>query len=104
MVFKILPPENIDVQFDATFGAPRCYSFGSICDSVWFLAGSGTNEINQPNTIDGCADGSSSGSVSLQIKRLIVRSGDGEEHDPSRTLIAGEKATIIATGEYRMQL
>lgn len=49
-MFKILPPGDPNNRFDSSFGAPRCYSFGSICDSAWFLAGAGTNEINQPNT------------------------------------------------------
>ena len=41
--------------------------------------------------------------MSIQIKRVIVRSGDAaEEHNPSQALMAGEKATIVATGEYRM--
>ena len=36
------------------------------------------------------------------IKRVIVRSGEGAQHNPSEPLTIGQTATIIATGEYNI--
>ncbi|MEM7350648.1 MAG: sialidase family protein, partial [Acidobacteriota bacterium] len=47
--------------FNAGLGAPACLTPGSSCDSTTLLVGRDGNgpEPNQPNTLDGCADGTS---------------------------------------------
>ncbi|MEM7349176.1 MAG: reprolysin-like metallopeptidase [Acidobacteriota bacterium] len=47
--------------FDSGLGVPACALVGSSCDSTTLLVGRDGNgpEPNQPNTLDGCADGTS---------------------------------------------
>ena len=51
-----------DAIFDGGLGVPRCDTPGSTCESGDLLVGRGTvspAESNQPNTLDGCTDGTS---------------------------------------------
>eukprot|EP00956_Cyclotella_meneghiniana_P028096 scaffold64738_cov66-Cyclotella_meneghiniana.AAC.1 len=86
-------------SFDGQFGAPRCSGAASSCDSGWSLingrgTSSGNQEQNQPNTIDGCSDGSD-GFGYYWVRRIVVSSGSS---DP---LVPGETATITASVRWK---
>eukprot|EP00804_Cyclotella_cryptica_P000809 CCRYP_001065-RH/>CCRYP_001065-RH protein AED:0.36 eAED:0.37 QI:557/0.33/0.5/1/0/0/4/0/539 len=68
--------------YDHTLGAPRCNSTGSECSSGTLLVGRGTlsggNELNAPNTIDGCVDGNGGSYKNDEsIEGVTVRSVSG---------------------------
>jgi hypothetical protein len=79
--------------YDAALGAPRCAQVGASCDTgaqiVRFRDGIGP-EPNQPNTLDGCADGvrsSPGGSGSVDRIRLATTGG---------TFAPGRKVVVTA--------
>lgn len=58
-------------------------------------------------SIDGCIDFNSvtPGNPDVyNIERVIVRSGEGVEHNPIEALTIGKIATIIATGANRIPM
>lgn len=66
-------------QYDPSLGAPNCIEVGSSCTSGDLLDGKATNiELNAPNTLDTCTDGSS-GSYHFDesIDRVIVSAVGG---------------------------
>ncbi len=68
-----------DAVYDAALGAPQCAVAGSSCDTQGLVdgrAGLGP-EPNQPNTLDGCADGTSGTYHSDESNdRVVVRTLD----------------------------
>src|SRR5262249_32884407 len=61
----------------STFKTPVCNVVGNACDSGTLLSGSGSTEINQPNTIfNSCQDGSGTGHFA-QISSIRVSTLDG---------------------------
>ena len=65
--------------FDGGLGAPRCTTVGSSCDSNNLAAGRANlgPESNQPNTLDGCADGTSGSYQSDEsLENIVVRTLD----------------------------
>eukprot|EP00956_Cyclotella_meneghiniana_P026890 scaffold59234_cov56-Cyclotella_meneghiniana.AAC.1 len=89
---RIGPQEAL---FDSDFGAPRCKTIATSCDTGSLVIGRGTmssGESNYPNTIDGCADGNSGSFHSDESNdRIVVKSSGGG------ALRAGNLATIEAT-------
>jgi hypothetical protein len=76
--------------YDATLKVPVCAQVSSVCDSTALLQGRGSAlgpELHQPNTLDGCADGTS-GSAAEQIHWIRVSRPDGTP------LEAGKNARI----------
>ncbi len=68
--------------YDAGLGTPACAAVGSSCDSVALLDGRHDNgpEPNQPNTLDGCADGTSGSYHSDESNdRIVVSTLDGAD-------------------------
>ena len=96
-----LAESRLSASYDSVFGAPSCSSYSSSCDtgsSLIARRGSGLNwepELNHPNTIDGCQDGSSE-IDSYYVHRIVVRSG-GYNSPQNAPLRSGDRATIIAT-------
>eukprot|EP00984_Skeletonema_dohrnii_P033572 scaffold30519_cov162-Skeletonema_dohrnii-CCMP3373.AAC.1 len=83
-------------SYDESFGAPRCSSFGSVCDSQGLLNGrgnvSGGNEPNQPNTLNSCTD-SSHGTYHYDesVDKIVV------SNNIARLMTEGDTVTITAT-------
>jgi subtilisin family serine protease len=66
--------------YDATLRVPVCAQISSVCDSTALLQGRGPYsgpEPHHPNTLDGCADGSSSSADVEQIRWIKVSNADG---------------------------
>ncbi|WP_233261806.1 Ig-like domain-containing protein [Vitiosangium sp. GDMCC 1.1324] len=68
--------------YDATWKVPVCTQSSNVCDSESLLQGRGAyvygSELHQPNTLDGCADGTgSSYSQTEQIRWLRVSGVNG---------------------------
>ncbi len=69
-----------DAVYDAGLGAPKCNVAGSECDSNDLLDGRANlgPEVNQPNTLDSCTDGTSGTYHSDESNdRIVVRTLDG---------------------------
>ncbi len=71
-----------NAHYDPDLGAPRCDTNTSRCDTQNLLQGRGPAagpELNAPNTLDGCADGSGSGYQTFEsIERIRVIRLDGK--------------------------
>ena len=80
--------------FDSGLGVPACAIAGSSCDSLALLdgvAGAGP-EPNQPNTLDGCADGTSGSYHSDESNdRIVVSTLDGAD------MVEGATVRVDAT-------
>jgi hypothetical protein len=76
--------------YDAILKAPSCTTAADYCDSGRLLDGKGSSEPNKPNTLDGCADGTSGTyhSSTLSIDRIRVSRPDGTN------LAAGKRVRI----------
>ncbi len=75
--------------YDGGLGAPRCSVAGSSCDSVALLDGvaNAGPEPNQPNTLDGCADGTSGSYHSDESNdRIVVSTLDGADMTEGATV------------------
>ena len=73
-------PQN--AVYDAGLGAPACAIAGSSCDSQALVDGvaNAGPEPNQPNTLDGCADGTSGSYHSDESNdRIVVSTLDGAD-------------------------
>ncbi|MEM7354061.1 MAG: M36 family metallopeptidase [Acidobacteriota bacterium] len=80
--------------FDAGLGVPACSVVGSSCDSSTLVDGRHTKgpEPNQPNTLDGCADGTSGTYHSDESNdRIVVSTLDGSD------MVAGATVQVEAT-------
>mmetsp|Transcript_2032 Transcript_2032/g.4441 ORF Transcript_2032/g.4441 Transcript_2032/m.4441 type:complete len:781 (-) Transcript_2032:143-2485(-) len=66
--------------------APSCLEVGAPCDSGDLLEGSGVSERNTfSDTLDGCADGASGGTISFgSVQKITVSSADGGELQEGR--------------------
>ena len=104
---KTLPPTTSvkggpqQASFDSDLGVPRCAMYGSECDSLDLLDGrglmNGGNEINVPNTLDSCRDGSSGiYGNDESMNKIVVRSGDIDGAGSGLDMVEGERATISA--------
>ena len=94
--------EESAASFDGALGGPFCDFYSSQCSSVNLLNGrgymEGGYESNQPNTIDGCADGSYGlYREDESIDKIVVRSGGIDGSGSGSDLEAGKLATIVAT-------
>ena len=70
--------------YDPTFKTPVCSVVGNACDSGTLLEGSGSTELNQPNTINNaCADGSGTGHIAT-IRSIKVSTIDGSPLAPGK--------------------
>ncbi len=68
-------------EYDATLRVPVCAEISSVCDSTALLKGRGPYlgpELHHPNTLDGCADGTTGTSLPEQIRWIKVSTVDGE--------------------------
>jgi len=75
--------------YDAGLGAPACSVAGSSCDSTTLLEGRGTvgPESNQPNTLDGCTDGTSGSYQSDESnERIVVSTLDSSDFEAGKTV------------------
>ena len=86
--------------YSGSLGAPACQSLGSGCDSGTLLNSRGTlspAEPNQPNTLDSCTDGTrGTYHDDESLDRLVVRTADGGNFAPGKTVIV--EATVWAYG------
>ncbi|MCP4845930.1 MAG: exo-alpha-sialidase, partial [Actinomycetia bacterium] len=93
LVFAVLGAPQ-DAVYNSTYQAPACLAVGSSCDSTTLLDGRGTMgpEIDQPNTLDGCPDGTGgSYHVDESNDRIVVKTLDGSR------LTAGATVQVDAT-------
>ncbi|MEM9555024.1 MAG: PepSY domain-containing protein [Acidobacteriota bacterium] len=87
--------------FDAALGAPRCSVAGTECDSVGLLEGRANlgPEANQPNTLDGCTDGTSGSYQSDESnERIVVRTLDGFDFTEGATVEIAATVWAYSTG------
>jgi hypothetical protein len=83
------PEPIVQASFDGTFRTPTCQTIGSGCSSGGLLAGSGSTEANQPNTLaNGCSDGG--GTHAALVEAIQIRTFDGSQ------LAAGKLLTVEA--------
>lgn len=80
-------PALANALYNPTLGAPFCAGIGASCDSGTLLERSGhmtPPEANQPNTVDGCLDGSESLKhlKDESIERIVVSTVDGQPMVP----------------------
>ena len=83
-----------DAVFNSGLGVPACLVAGSECDSLALLDGRANlgPESNQPNTLDGCADGTSGSYHSDESNdKVVVSTLDGGNFS------AGDTVTVTAT-------
>lgn len=84
-----------DAVYDDNLGAPKCSSVKSFCDSYTLLEGRAATlgpELNTPNTLDDCQDGTFGiYKDDESIERIFVHTVDGSD------LVAGAKVKIEAT-------
>ncbi|WP_375764752.1 Ig-like domain-containing protein [Archangium gephyra] len=78
--------------YDAALKAPACTLTSDYCDSGRLLNGMGSYETNNPNTLDGCTDGTAYNyhSSTVSIDRIRVSRPDGTK------LAAGKRVRIDA--------
>ena len=80
--------------YSASYGAPFCQGSNTLCSSATLLEGRANNP-NEPNTIDGCADGTDTAFDYESVKQIVV-----EAVKAGNELRGGElvniKATVIA--------
>jgi serine protease AprX len=100
----ILPPGQNgpqDAVYDAGLGTPACAVAGSSCDSTTLVNGRATlgPEPNQPNTLDGCADGTSGSYHSDESNDAIVVSTlDGLNFSEGATVQVDATVYAYSTG------
>ena len=76
----------VTATYDSTFKTPVCNIAGSACDSGSLLHGSGSTELNQPNTLfNSCSDGSGSGHIAA-VESIRVSTIDGSALAPGKTV------------------
>ncbi|MCP5029907.1 MAG: exo-alpha-sialidase, partial [Actinomycetia bacterium] len=83
-----------DAVYNSTYQAPACLTAGNGCDSTTLLDGRSTvgPEINQPNTLDGCPDGTGGSYHHDESNdRIVVTTLDGSQ------LAAGATVQVDAT-------
>jgi subtilisin family serine protease len=75
-------------RYDPVLKVPRCDIYTNLCDSLQLLRGRGPvgPELNAPNTLDGCLDGSAAGTFhqTESIDRIRVFSLDGKPLAPGK--------------------
>ncbi|HPR64162.1 MAG TPA: hypothetical protein PK014_08050, partial [Thermoanaerobaculia bacterium] len=77
--------------YDPAILAPACMTPVGMCDSINLLESrdniTGQSELNQPNTIDACADGSmGTFHQDKSVDRISVRTLDGKVFSPGKTI------------------
>ena len=90
-----------DADYDAGLGAPACAIRGSSCDSTTLVDGRASlgPEPNQPNTLDGCADGTSGTYHSDESNdRIVVFSLDGQDFREGQTVQIDATVWAWSTG------
>jgi Carboxypeptidase regulatory-like domain/Bacterial Ig-like domain (group 2) len=81
----------VQAVYDPALKAPACHDITSGCDSAMWLAGSGSTESNQPNTIaNSCPDGSGSGHSAI-VDSIVIHTTDGS------ALVAGRHFLVEAS-------
>lgn len=81
--------------YSSTFGAPACEGINHKCDSEDLLVGRHT-EVNGPNTIDTCEDGSSVDNEYESVSAIVVQTVGGESFPLRGGSLVSIKATVIA--------
>ena len=81
--------------YSSTFGAPACEGMNYKCDSGSLLVGRHT-EVNGPNTIDTCDDGSSVDIEYESVSAIVVETVGGESFPLRGGSLVSIKATVIA--------
>ena len=86
-----------DAVYNSGLGAPACLTPGTECDTNGLVTGRASlgPESNQPNTLDGCADGTSGSYQNDESnERIIVRTLDGFDFAEGATVEV--EATVYA--------
>jgi subtilisin family serine protease len=77
-----------NARYDPVLKAPRCDTVAERCDTRTLVQGRGPgNELNAPNTLDGCVDGTNN-ALSESIAAIRVIGGDGT------ALAAGKRVRV----------
>ncbi len=87
--------------YDAGRGAPACATLGSSCDSLALLDGvsDAGPEPNQPNTLDGCADGTSGNYHDDESNdRIVVSTLDSSDFSEGATVQIDATVYAWSTG------
>jgi len=90
-----------DAVYDPALGAPKCAIAGNECDTVGLVDGrDGVGpEPNQPNTLDGCADGTSGTYHNDESNdRLVVKTLDGYDFSVGATVQIDATVWAWSTG------
>ena len=87
--------------YDSVLGAPKCALPGSSCTSTSLLDGRGTvgPELNQPNTVDACVDGTSGTYHADESNdRIVVSTLDGYDFAEGATVRIDATVWAWSTG------
>ncbi|HEX8704107.1 MAG TPA: Ig-like domain-containing protein [Myxococcaceae bacterium] len=93
--FTVAQPGS--ATFDPVLGVPACPAGASVCDSASLLQGRGPKgpELNAPNTLDGCADGTyNSPYYHDQIRWIRVSRPDGLPFTAGRRVLVEVAAEV----------
>jgi lipopolysaccharide export system protein LptA len=96
------PEPIVQASFDGSFRTPACQTIGSGCSSGGLLAGSGSTEANQPNTLaNGCSDGG--GTHAALVEAIQIRTFDGSQLAAGK-LLAVEAVLRLSVPSGRVRL
>jgi len=96
------PEAIVQAAFDGSFRTPTCQTIGSGCSSGGLLAGSGSTEANQPNTLaNGCSDGG--GTHAALVEAIQIRTFDGS-HLAAGKFVAVEALLRLSVPSGRVRL
>jgi hypothetical protein len=103
-VSQAAAPPLLTAVYDPALQAPVCNDVGVACDSGTLLAGSGSTELNQPNTLfNSCSDGVGAGHFGL-VSFIRVSSVDGAALGPGKTVLISVSPAGSTAGTHHVYL
>nr|HPR65020.1 hypothetical protein [Thermoanaerobaculia bacterium]HXK69244.1 hypothetical protein [Thermoanaerobaculia bacterium] len=103
------PGGSQNAVYNATYGAPACLTIPSSCDTLTLVESRDTiavkKETNQPNTLDGCSDGTSGTyHVDISVDRIRIYTSDGSPFMQGKTVTVEVTAWINDPGANRVDI
>lgn len=97
-VVVVEPGRNLTASYDPVIRTPRCVVSSRECSSGDLLDGKGVDEVNAPNVLDDCSDGTwGEYHVHPSNDKIVVKSGRKDGTDSGGEITERSYATISAT-------
>lgn len=97
-VVVVEPGGNLTASYDPVIGTPRCVVSSIECSSGDLLDGKGVDEVNAPNVLDDCSDGTwGEYHVHPSNDKIVVKSGRKDGTDSGGEITERSYATVSAT-------